>query len=628
MKNLRKLAGIIFVTAIIVCAMAACDLFPAENQTPKASDYNFSKMEQTAGTVTAVTITPKDGKSPGARTIYYAGTDGTVYTKSTTIPQAVGTYAVTFDVAEATGWNKAEGLSAGELEVTTKATPVAADYTFGNLTQETGSVTAVTITPKTGKSTGNRTIYYAATGSTTKSETIPQAVGTYTVTFDVAVTTTYNAATGLSADNLTVTKATPKATDYTITGPEDDEYDGTAKAVTIEPKTGKSAGNRTIYYKGISPTTYEKSQTAPTNAGTYEVTFDVAAKGDWNKAEGLEAGELEIDKATPVASDYTFGNQSQTANSVTAVTITAKTGKSGGTVSNIKYAGSATIPQAAGTYAVTFDVAAATNWYAKTGLSAGNLNVTAGNQTPKEDDYTFGNLSQVAGSVTAVTITAKTGKSGGTVSDIEYAGSATIPQTVGTYAVTFKVAAVTGWNGATVTTNTNKLVVSAKTISVDTTGSAQVGGRLEAIPTKNFTSGTVTYQWYRDSVESPSISTEAVYFPGPIDAGKHIFVKVSCDGLTAQKDIQIPSSFTYTVKIEEEASNKLIAKAVVNDKSWPASAANGFTCKWYDEESDEMSTEGEEHTLATEDYGTTITVKVSGHGHNNITATFDVPAEP
>jgi hypothetical protein len=80
---------------------------------------------------------------------------------------------------------------------------------------------------------------------------------------------------------------------------------------------------------------------------------------------------------TPAASDYTIGNLTQTAGSVTAVTITPKSGKSSGAIT-IKYAGSTTIPQTAGTYAVTFDVAATSGWNAKTGLSAGTLTVTSG----------------------------------------------------------------------------------------------------------------------------------------------------------------------------------------------------------------------------------------------------------
>jgi len=115
MKNLRKSFGIILVAAIIICAMPACNLLggKTDNQTPVAGDYDIGNLKQPANSVTAVTIMPKSGKSDGVRTIYYEGTDGTTYARSTTIPQAVGTYAVTFSVAAATGWNAAVGVSAG-----------------------------------------------------------------------------------------------------------------------------------------------------------------------------------------------------------------------------------------------------------------------------------------------------------------------------------------------------------------------------------------------------------------------------------------------------------------------------------------------------------------------------------
>jgi hypothetical protein len=80
---------------------------------------------------------------------------------------------------------------------------------------------------------------------------------------------------------------------------------------------------------------------------------------------------------TPVAGDYTIGNLEQTAGDVTEVTISPKSGKSPGTVT-VKYDGSATVPQEEGSYAVTFDVEAASGWKAATGLSAGTLIVDAG----------------------------------------------------------------------------------------------------------------------------------------------------------------------------------------------------------------------------------------------------------
>jgi hypothetical protein len=79
----------------------------SENQTPTAADYDIGNLTQNAGNVTAVTITPKAGKSTGAITILYNGV--------ATLPTMAGTYTVTFNVAAATGWNAANGLAAGML---------------------------------------------------------------------------------------------------------------------------------------------------------------------------------------------------------------------------------------------------------------------------------------------------------------------------------------------------------------------------------------------------------------------------------------------------------------------------------------------------------------------------------
>ena len=85
-------------------------------------------------------------------------------------------------------------------------TPAAGDFTVGNLAQTEGNVTPVTIAPKTDKSNGTITIYYSGSSPTTyaKSTALPTAAGTYTVTFDVAETAGFNAATGLSAGILAI----------------------------------------------------------------------------------------------------------------------------------------------------------------------------------------------------------------------------------------------------------------------------------------------------------------------------------------------------------------------------------------------------------------------------------------
>ena len=414
------------------------------NQTPVASDYTFGNMSQTAGSVTAVTITARSGRSPGMiGNIRYSG--------SATIPQTAGTYAVTFDVAAASGWNAATGLSAGNLTVNAanggNQTPVAADYDIGKLSQTAGSVVAVTITAKSGKSPGAvGNIRYA--GNTT----IPQTAGTFAVTFDVAAATGWNAATGLSAGNLTVTAAgsgdnqTPVASDYTIVNLN--QTAGRVTAVRITPNSGKSPG-------AVSNIKYNNSTTLPTTAGTYVVTFDVAAATGWNAATGLSAGNLTVtaavsgDLQTPVAGDYNFSNMNQTAGNVKSVIITARSGKSPGSISNIRYEGSTTIPQKVGTYKVIFNVAAALalGWTSAQDLPAGFLIVI--NQTPVAGDYDFGNLAQTVGSVKAVTITPKLNKSSpGVPENIKYKNNATVPSEAGTYPVTFDVPAAEGWNAA------------------------------------------------------------------------------------------------------------------------------------------------------------------------------------
>jgi hypothetical protein len=214
MKKLKKMmvlrTAALLLAAAFVIVLGACPgdevgrITPLDlDQTPTAADYNFGNLIQTAGSVTAVTITAKSGKSPGAvSNIKYAG--------EAAIPQTEGTYAVTFDVAAATGWNAANGLSAGDLVINNLQTPTVADYNIStNLTQTVGSVTPVTVTKKDNtKSSGAVTVYYEGIEGTiyTKSVTLPTAEGTYAVTFDVAaVAGSWNQAAGLVAGTLIIT---------------------------------------------------------------------------------------------------------------------------------------------------------------------------------------------------------------------------------------------------------------------------------------------------------------------------------------------------------------------------------------------------------------------------------------
>ncbi|WP_461256962.1 fibronectin type III domain-containing protein [Treponema sp. R80B11-R83G3] len=91
----------------------------------------------------------------------------------------------------------------------------------------------------------------------------------------------------------------PTASDFTIVGATTAYFDGTQKAVTVTPKTGKTTGDVTVYYEGIGGTQYSKMEYAPVDIGRYTVTFEVTASQGWDKKTDLYAGVLEISNGTP-----------------------------------------------------------------------------------------------------------------------------------------------------------------------------------------------------------------------------------------------------------------------------------------------------------------------------------------
>ena len=95
------------------------------------------------------------------------------------------------------------------------------------------------------------------------------------------------------------TNAIPSADDFYISGTGTIYYDGNTKSVSITPKTGKSNGAVTIYYKGMEGTSYPVSVSAPSAIGKYEVTFDVAEAAGWNAVSGYFAGTLDIASGIP-----------------------------------------------------------------------------------------------------------------------------------------------------------------------------------------------------------------------------------------------------------------------------------------------------------------------------------------
>jgi len=357
-------------------------------QTPVVDDYNISgNLTQMEGNVTAVTVTAKEGKSPGAVTVLYNGL--------ATVPQAAGSYAVTFNVAAAAGWNTASGLSAGTLEVTNQ-TPVVDDYNIsGNLIQTAGNVSAITVTAKEGKSPGAVTVLYNG------SATIPQTVGNYTVTFNVAAATGWSAASGLSVGTLTVGNQTPVVGDYNISG-NFTQTAGSVTAVTVTAKEGKSPGTVTVLYNG--------STTIPQTVGSYPVTFNVAIATGWNAANGLSAGMLEVNnKTTPTITSW------PTAETITygaALSTSELTGGTASVAGTFAWTDGATVPTVTNSgYDVTFTPTDTTNY----NPSTHNVAITVNKADPSVT-WPAGLTAQYGQTLSAVSLVSYSNNPAGTFS--------------------------------------------------------------------------------------------------------------------------------------------------------------------------------------------------------------------
>ena len=113
--------------------------------------------------------------------------------------------------------------------------------------------------------------------------------------------------TGMAYTIWKITKASPVLGDFDVSPNLSTPltYDGTPKTVTAQPKNGVSGmGAVTVCYEGSNGTTYARSETAPTNAGTYKVILSVAEGKNYTEAE-IEAGTLTIEKADLTVEDVT-----------------------------------------------------------------------------------------------------------------------------------------------------------------------------------------------------------------------------------------------------------------------------------------------------------------------------------
>jgi hypothetical protein len=151
----------------------------------------------------------------------------------------------------------------------------------------------------------------------------------------------------------------PTVDDLLYDLPQTVVYDGASHAVPVA-SAGSELGAITVYYTGSGSTAYGKTTEPPTGAGTYLVTVDIAPRGIYGQALGIELGLLTIAKAAaptitwPEASAITY----EQALSASTLSFTANDFGSFGWASSVDLT---TIPNAGSpAYPVTFTPSAAT----------------------------------------------------------------------------------------------------------------------------------------------------------------------------------------------------------------------------------------------------------------------------
>jgi len=189
-------------------------------------------------------------------------------------------------------------VNSDNLTVTAR-TPTADDFIISGTTATyDGTAKSVSITADPAKTSGMGAITVKYDSSTTAPT---NAKTSYAVTFDVAGNTNYNAVSGLSKGTLTINKATPVVGNFDISGDGTFNYDGSSKSVTVTAKeivTGMGTVSVINYegtiYAGTGKTPYTKTTTAPSEFGTYAVTFNVTDGTNYSAATNLSAGTLNI----------------------------------------------------------------------------------------------------------------------------------------------------------------------------------------------------------------------------------------------------------------------------------------------------------------------------------------------
>jgi hypothetical protein len=228
-------------------------------------------------------------------------------------------------------------------------------------------------------------------------------------------------------------------------------YDGTTDATVTGPVFDAPLAN-TELLSGTDYTvsaSYNNVDAGDTKTVTVYVTLQGITATNYNLTNGSPytlTGDIDRITPTPAALDFTLSDVAYDG-LAHQVTVTPASGVAGLGAITVYYNGISTPPTAAGTYAVTVDIAGdGTNYLAAPGLTLGSYTITGA--TPPATAFNF-DLPPVTydGKPHPVTVAAKPGIVGlGAITAIKYNGSTDVPTAAGTYTVTIDLA--TGANYA------------------------------------------------------------------------------------------------------------------------------------------------------------------------------------
>jgi uncharacterized repeat protein (TIGR02543 family) len=250
-----------------------------DNPTPAAGDYTISGIGTFTydGSTKTASVTRKENASTGAVTVLYNGT-------ATPTPVNAGTYTVTFNVTAATGWNAANGLSAGNI-VINKATGATVSATTGASTITGSSITVNAVTAPT----NGQTVEYARSMSTTAPTTGYQdsttfsslsASTSYYIYSRAKESTNYNAGTANRSAAITtlhvVSSVTANGSTSSKTTTLTFNFSGNPGTITTSNITlsgNASIGSATVSGSGNSRTLSPITLTGTNSTGSVTVTF-------------------------------------------------------------------------------------------------------------------------------------------------------------------------------------------------------------------------------------------------------------------------------------------------------------------------------------------------------------------